>query len=66
MASHAGGVTPMRAMPRGAARHFCEPVMFRSMPHLSVGTSMPASDDTVSRKKRAPWPFTILATSPAG
>src|SRR5262245_61033121 len=66
MASPPGGATPLRAMPSGAARHFCEPVMFRSTPHSSVRTSIPASDDTVSSRKSAPWPLTILPTAAAG
>ena len=47
-------LTETSAMPSGAARHFCEPVMLRSTPHSSVRTSRPAMDETVSSRKSAP------------
>ena len=66
MASHAAGLTATSDMPSGAARHFCEPVMFRSTPHSSVRTSSPASEDTVSSRKSAPCRFASVATAAAG
>ena len=66
MARQARGLTDTRAMPSGAARHFCEPVMLRSTPHSSVRTSRPAMDDTVSSMKSAPTERATPATSAAG
>ncbi len=66
MASNARGDTETTASPRGIARHFWEPVMLTSTPHASVWTSSPASDDTVSRRKSAPWRRVISPTAPAG
>jgi hypothetical protein len=66
MASHARPLTDTRPRPSGAARHFCEPVMFRSTPHSSVRTSMPAIEDTVSSMNSAPVARAILPTSAAG
>ena len=66
MASQARGLTETSPMPSGAARHFCEPVMLRSTPHSSVRTSIPAMDDTVSRRNSAPTRRAILPTSAAG
>ena len=64
--SHARGLTDTSAMPSGAARHFCEPVMLRSTPHSSVRTSSPAIDDTVSSMTSASTERAIFATSAAG
>src|SRR5438067_5048894 len=66
IASQARGLTDTSAMPRGAARHFCEPVMLRSTPHSSVRTSSPAIDDTVSSMKSAPTERASVPTSAAG
>ena len=66
IASHAAGLTDTMAIPSGAARHFCEPVMLKSTPHSSVRTSRPAREDTVSSMKSAPWRFTMRPTSAAG
>src|SRR5438309_5986409 len=40
--------------------------MFRSTPHSSVRTSMPAMAETVSRRKSAPTPRAIFPTASAG